>query len=120
MSEGEARLMEDCWRIRVTENAPPDGWEPLSGTRLTNIPIGSVEQALEKLSWYRRRRSLEEFHQILKSGCSVEDGRRRTAERLKRYLALLGVIAGRLFWMVPIKRAAPDAPAEVALTPSEI
>ena len=109
-----------CWAIRVAENAPPDGWEPLSWTLLTNIPIGSAAQAVEKLSWYRRRWSIEEFHKILKSGCSVEDCRLQTAERLKRYFALLGVIAWRLFWMVHIKRAAPDAPAEVALTQSEI
>jgi Transposase DNA-binding/Transposase Tn5 dimerisation domain len=109
-----------CWAIRVAENAPPDGWEPLSWTLLTNIPIGSAAQAVEKLSWYRRRWSIEEFHKILKSGCSVEDCRLQTAERLKRYFALFCVIAWRLFWMVHIKRAAPDAPAEVALTQSEI
>jgi Transposase Tn5 dimerisation domain len=109
-----------CWVIRVAENTPPDGWEPLSWTLFTNIPIGSAAQAVEKLSWYRRRWSIEEFHKILKSGCSVEDCRLQTAERLKRYFALFCVIAWRLFWMVHIRRAAPDAPAEVALTQSEI
>src|SRR5438270_10863701 len=83
-------------------------------------PIRLGGATFKEPSWYRRRWSIEEFHKILKSGCSVEDCRLQTAERLKRYFALFCVIAWRLFWMVHIKRAAPDAPAEVALTQSEI
>jgi Transposase Tn5 dimerisation domain len=63
---------------------------------------------------------MEEFHKTLKSGCTVEDCRLQTAERLKRHLALFSVIAWRLFRMVHIKRTDPDAAAEVALTQSEI
>jgi Transposase DNA-binding/Transposase Tn5 dimerisation domain len=109
-----------CWAVRLSEDAPPADCEPLSWTLLTNIPIASVEQAVEKVSWYRRRWAIEEFHKILKSGCTVEDCRLQTADRLKRYLALFCVIAWRLFWMVHISRADPTAPAEVVLTQSEI
>jgi hypothetical protein len=120
ISRSKNALIVTCWVIRVAERTPPNGYEPLCWTLLTNIPVGSVEQAVEKLSWYRKRWSIEEFHKILKSGCTVQDCRLQTAERLKRYLALFSVIAWRLFWMVHIKRTDPDAPAEVALTQSEI
>jgi hypothetical protein len=80
----------------------------------------SVEQALEKLAWHRRRWAIEEFHKILQSGCTVEECRLQAAERLQRYRARFCVIAWRLFWIVHRKRANPKAPAEVALTQSEI
>jgi Transposase Tn5 dimerisation domain len=75
---------------------------------------------VERISWYRRRWSIEEFHKVLKSGCVVEKSRLQTAERLKRYIALLCVIAWRIFWLVHIQRANPGASAEVALTQAEI
>jgi Transposase Tn5 dimerisation domain len=87
---------------------------------LTNVPVTSLDHAVERVSWYRRRWSIEEFHKVLKSGCMVEKSRLQTAERLKRYIALLCVIAWRIFWLVHIQRADPGAPAEVALTRAEI
>jgi hypothetical protein len=50
------------------------------------------------------------WHKILKSGCSVEDCRLEEAERLKPYLALMGVVAWRLFWLTHINRQTPSAP----------
>ena len=114
------RISLPCWVVHVKEQEPPEGTEALSWTLLTNVPTHSIDDALLSLSWYRRRWSIEEFHKILKSGCTVEDCRLQTADRLKRYLALFCVIAWRIFWMVHIQRANPTAPAEVALTQSEI
>jgi len=108
------------WVIHVREKTPPADCEPLSWSLLTNIPTESVEQALQCLNWYRRRWSIEEFHKILKSGCTIEDCRLQTADRLKRYLALFCVIAWRIFWMVHVQRAAPDGSAEAVLTRTEI
>jgi len=109
-----------CWAVHVHEPAPPQGFEALSWTLLSNIAVESNEHALQRISWYKRRWSIEEFHKIIKSGCAVEKCRLETAQRLQRYLALFCVIAWRIFWMVHIKRADPNAPAEVALTHSEI
>lgn len=114
------RLPLSCWVVHVVEPRPPSGYEPLSWTLLTNIEVSSVDEAIEKIAWYRRRWSIEEFHKVLKSGCAVEDCRLQTAERLSRYLALFCVIAWRIFWMVHVSRTDPHAPAEVALTTSEI
>lgn len=109
-----------CWVVHVREIQAPTGTEPLSWTLLTNIPVTSHQQAAERLSWYRRRWSIEEFHKILKDGCAVEDCRLQTADRLKRFIALFSVIAWRIFWMVHIHRSDPTAPAEVVLTHAEI
>lgn len=120
ITKSKKALRVTCWIVHVKEITPPKNCDPLSWTLLTNIPVDSIEQAVEKLAWYKRRWSIEEFHKILKSGCIVEDCRLQTAERLKRYLALFSVIAWRIFWLVHISRADPKAPAEVALTQTEI
>jgi hypothetical protein len=120
ISRSQKKFLVNCWVVHVKEINALKKVEPLSWTLLTNVPVTSVEQALESLAWYRRRWSIEEFHKILKSGCTVEDCRLQTSEKLKRYLALFSVIAWRIFWMVHIKRANPKAPAEIVLTRSEI
>lgn len=109
-----------CWVVHVEERTPPKGCEPLTWTLLTNIEVNSTKHALERIAWYRRRWSIEEFHKILKSGCTVEDCRLQSADKLKRYIALFSVIAWRILWMVHIQRADPKAPASVALTNVEI
>lgn len=114
------RLSIPCWIIHVIEPSPPAGCEPLSWTLLTNVAVLSAQDALERLAWYRRRWSIEEFHKILKSGCTVEDCRLQTRERLSRYLMLFCVIAWRIFWIVHISRVSPHSPAEIVLTKSEI
>jgi hypothetical protein len=72
------RVSLPCSVVHVVEPNPPTGKEPtgkepLSWTLLTNLSVTSLDEAIEKLSWYRRRWSIEEFHKILKSGCAVED-----------------------------------------------
>lgn len=120
ITRSKSKLNVSCWAITVDEIPSKDTLEPLSWTLLTNIPTVSLDQALQRVAWYRRRWAIEEFHKILKSGCTVEENRLQTAERLKRYLALMCIIAWRIFWLVHIQRANPKAPAEVALTQSEI
>jgi hypothetical protein len=120
LTKSKTKLSVSCWAISVDEVPTSENQEPLSWTLLTNIPTLALEQAVQMISWYRRRWSIEEFHKILKSGCTVEENRLQTAERLKRYLALMSIIAWRIFWLVHIQRTDPKAPAEVALTQSEI
>jgi hypothetical protein len=120
MTRSKTKLHGPCWVIHVGETVAPAGSDPLTWTLLTNIPVTSLEQAIERLGWYRRRWSIEEYHKILKSGCTVEDCRLQTAERLTKYIALISVIGWRIFWMVHVSRADPSAPAEIALTKIEI
>jgi hypothetical protein len=57
---------------------------------------------------------------VLKSGCQAEQAKLRTAERLTNLLAVFCIIGWRVFWLTMMSRAAPEAPAEVALTGTEI
>jgi hypothetical protein len=120
LTKSKNKLNVVGWVIYVEEVKPPAGVEAISWMLLTNVPVTSLDHAVERVSWYRRRWSMEEFHKMLKSGCMVEKSRLQTAERLKRYIALFCVIAWRIFWLAHIQRANPSAPAEVALTQAEI
>ena len=81
--------------------------DPIEWMLLTNIPVFTLEDALEKIQWYCYRWRIEMFHKVLKSGLKVEDCRLETAKRLIRYLTVMSIVAWRLFWMTFISRVSP-------------
>jgi hypothetical protein len=106
--------------IHADEREAPTGREPIRWRLLTDLPVDDLKAATGKLDWYAQRFKIETFHKILKSGCRAEPARLRTAERLTNLLAVLCVVAWRVFWLTMTSRATPDAPAEVTLTKEEI
>ena len=68
---------------------------PIDWKLITDLPVRSPEEAVEKLGWYARRWKIELFHKILKSGCRAEEARLRTAERLVNLLALFCILSWR-------------------------
>jgi hypothetical protein len=87
---------------------------------LTNIAVTSFEAALEKLDWYCCRWQIEVFHKILQHGCTVEQCRLQSADRLNRYITLMSIVAWQLFWMTWMQRSHPTASAMTILTEIEI
>ncbi len=106
--------------LQATERNPPADVEPIDWKLITDLPVTSRGQAIEKLDWYAQRWKIETFHKILKSGCRVEDSRLRTAQRLTNLIATLCILGWRIFWLTMIKRAAPEAPANLAFTQTEV
>lgn len=106
------------WAVYVTEIAATDE-NTIEWMLLTNIAVTTLDEALEKLSWYRCRWQIEVFHKILQHGCTVEQCRLQSAERLQRYITLMSIVAWRLFWLSHIQRVAPTAPATTILTELE-
>lgn len=100
-------------------DAPAGVKEPLEWLLVTNVPVRSFEDAVERVRWYRLRWHIEVFHKVLKSGCKVEDCRLDQADELIRYLTLKSVIAWRLFWMVQMNRAQPEMDCTVVLAEHE-
>ena len=60
------------WVVRVWEPDPPEGVEGLSWVLLTSVPVQTLEQAWERVDWYRARWIVEDYHQGLKTGCRIE------------------------------------------------
>ena len=81
---------------------------------------GDLKAATGKRDWYAQRFKIGTYHKVLKSGCRAEQSRPRTAERLTDLLAVLCVVAWRVFWLTMTSRASPEEPAEVALTEGEV
>lgn len=86
---------------------------------ITDLPVCSHQDALEKLRWYALRWKIEVFHKILKSGCRAEAARLRTAERLVKLLSVFCILSWRVFWMTMINRSVPNAAPDLALTDIE-
>ena len=106
--------------LQAAERDAPDEVEPIDWKLITDLPVTSRAQAIQKLDWYAMRWKIETFHKILKSGCRAEDSRLRTAQRLTNLIAMLCILGWRIFWLTMINRTAPQAPATLAFTPLEV
>ncbi len=87
---------------------------------MTDLPVQSRKDAIEKLEWYALRWKIEVFHKILKSGCKAEESKLRAAERLANLISVFCILSWRVFWMTMLNRSAPAAPPNIALTETEI
>jgi hypothetical protein len=94
--------------VFAKEVDPPQNVEPLEWMLLTDLPVENEEDALQIVAFYKIRWSIEEYHKILKSGCTVEECRFKTAERLIRYIALMSIIAWRLYYITHVARSRGD------------
>ena len=75
----------------------------------------TVEQAWERVDWYRARWIVEDYHQGLKTGCRVEQRQMQTYEGLRRLLGLLAPAAVRLLQLRATARQSPEQPASQTL-----
>jgi len=106
--------------IHAQERGAPKGRDKVDWKLITDLPVTSRTQAIEKLEWYSLRWKIEVFHKILKSGCKAEASKLRTANRLVNLISVLAILSWRIFWMTMMNRAAPNAGPEVAFTALEI
>lgn len=107
------------YSVQVVEKNPPKGFVKLDWILHTNIPVKCYEEALEKVKWYCLRWRIEVYFKVIKSGFNVEDCRLETADRLIRYLAVVSIVACRVFWLTMASRATPNLAATVILTEIE-
>ena len=109
------------WVVRAWEvGAPPAVKGPLEWVLLTSVEAATLEQIKERRDWYCCRWCAEVYHDVEKNGCSEEDRRFETAERMAACLALLSVVAVRVYQMRLAVKTAPGAPAEEVATAEEV
>ena len=53
--------------LHATERAAPKGCDRMEWKLITDLPVRSQSDAVEKLHWYAMRWKIETFHKILKS-----------------------------------------------------
>ena len=117
LKEGKPSLK--LWAVEAREQHPPKGQAPVLWRLLTTLPVATVEQAIEKVSWYARRWQIEVFHKVLKSGCQIERRQLETVARLKRVLMMDMIVAWRVMLLGKVARERPEDCVEQWLLESE-
>ncbi len=105
--------------IHATESSSPRNRKKIEWKLVTNLPVNSLHDALEKIGWYSLRWKIETFHKILKSGCRIEQSKLRTTERLSKLIAVFCILSWRIFWMTMVCRMNPKQSPRIALTETE-
>jgi hypothetical protein len=96
------------YTIQVVEGSPSDGSDKIDWMLYTNIPVLDFDDAIEKVKWYCLRWRIEVYFKIIKSGFHVEDCRLETADRLIRYLAVISIVAWKVYWLTLAPRISPN------------
>ena len=105
--------------LLATEAHPPANEDPLDWLLLTNLPVETAEQAIEKLSWYLCRWQIEVYFKVLKSGCRIEQLQLETRERLEPALAFYMIIAWRVLYLTMLGRDCPEMPCDAVFADQE-
>jgi hypothetical protein len=105
------------WVVRVWEEHAPDGEKPLEWVLLTSVPTTTMEQAWERVEWYKHRWLVEDYHQCLKSGCRIEERQLQQVDSLIRLLGFLSPLAIRLLQVRELAHVDPERLASEVIDP---
>ena len=83
--------------IHAIEKETSTSREKITWKLITDLPVTTIDEAIEKLDWYALRWKIETFHKILKSGCRVESLKLRTEARLNNIIAIFCIVSWRIF-----------------------
>lgn len=97
--------------VVVQETDAPKGASAISCILLTSLPVNSFDDAWQVIEDYENRWLVEEYHKVLKTGCSVEMHALRTADRLEPLIGLISIIGIRLFQLKLVGRSQKKAKA---------
>ena len=105
--------------VVAREEEPPPNVEPLDWMLFTTEPVGTPEQIMTVLSFYRTRWRIEEFHKAWKTGAGVERLRLQHADNLLRMAAILAFVAVRLLQLRELVDLGMEVPVDQVLRPVE-
>lgn len=98
--------------VVIRETNAPKGRTPIQWVLLTSLPVDHFDHAWQVIEDYENRWLIEEYHKVLKTGCSIERHALRTADRLEPLIGLISIIGIRLFELKLIGRNRKDAKAK--------
>jgi hypothetical protein len=113
--KGEKLPSVTVFAVLALEEQPAQGIKPLEWLLLTTVPVYHFHDACERIQWYTCRWMIEIYHQVLKSGCRVEQRQFETSERIRRYLAVDSVVAWRVLFLTMLGRELPEMPCDAIL-----
>jgi hypothetical protein len=105
--------------IYVKERKSNDNIEPIEWILLTNDQVNSLEDAYEKVGYYMQRWKIEQFHFVLKSGCTIEKIQERSFEKTNSLILMYSIIATFIMNLNYISKVNPDLPCTILLDEDE-
>ena len=116
----KGRAPMTVWAVHIVERHPPEDEDPVQWFLLTTCQVETPSQAADIVGFYLQRWRIEDFFRVLKSGCGVEHLLFRTADRLRRAIAINAVIAWRIMVMTLLGRQVPDCEPQLMFTDHEL
>jgi len=105
--------------IRLTEEAPPKGTEPIEWLLITNLEIKDSNDALQAVSYYKQRWKIERFHFVLKSGCEIEKIQQRSVDGIELMILMYSIISIHIMQLTFLARNAPEMPCDLIFSEAE-
>jgi len=105
--------------LLATEPNPPADEDPLDWVLLTNLPVDTPEQAIEKFQWYLCRWQIEVYFKVLKSGCRIEELQLEKREPLEPALSFYMIIAWRVLYLTMLGRECPEMSCDAVFADEE-
>lgn len=106
--------------IIAREIGAPANIKPIEWRLLTNRQVGSAQEIVELIDWYRARWEIEILFNILKNACRVEALQLGSIDQLERALALFMIVSWRIAHLMRLGRTCPDLDASLFFDPDEI
>jgi len=98
--------------VVVQEEKTPKGVAPIHWVLLTSLPTETFDDAWQVIEDYENRWMIEEYHKVIKTGCSIEKHSLRTADRTEPLIGLIGILGIRLFQLKLVGRNQPETKAK--------
>jgi hypothetical protein len=105
--------------VWVREETPPEETSPIEWMLLTTLPVEDLAAADTVVRYYTYRWRIERYHDVLKSGCHIDDLPLATFDCGDRALAGDRMVAWRLRWLTDLAREQPQAPGTTVWRPAE-
>jgi hypothetical protein len=107
------------WAVEAWEVRPPKGAKRIVWHLLSSLPVCTAQQAVQMVTYYARRWTIEVLHKILKSVCRAESHQMEAGSNLQRRLMLDYLVAWRIQVLTQVGRQNPDLPANLYFPESE-
>jgi len=98
-SRKEKDDIEQVYIIDIRENNNHNDEDFLHWRLITTWPIHTIDEAIEKIKWYKSRWLIEELFRVLKSGYKVESVRFDSSKALINWCALRLLMAVKLMYI---------------------
>ena len=108
------------YALSAQEINPPQDAEPIDWMLLTDWKVDSLKAGRRMVRWYGLRWGIECWHQVLKDVCGVETRQMKSAQALKRSLALDLIVAWRVLLLCRLGKEHPHLPAYLLYSPEEL